>query len=669
MTTNSGKTGKFDDELRISEHFPRRNYEDWEEEARLSLRGQPLESLTVATHEGIPVKPLYTTEDLPLTPLQIPEKSSRSWSTCCPVDLRRPEKAVLEAARGLAQGADSLWLKVDRRISGWGRLNIGILARLLEISREAPIYLDGRGATPALAAVVAAASQRTGKASNFHGGFDFDPLGTLAADGVLKWSLESSFELMAEMVSWTAEHTPKLSVIAVSSIPYSNGGATAVDELAFALATGVEYLRRLEMTNLAPELAGRSSRFIMPVGRDLFMGIAKLRALRSLWGQILGACGVTGDESSPTIHAVTSPRCLTTRDPWVNMLRATNESFAAVVGGADLITVLPFDSAIGQSDDHAFRLALNTSNVLREEAHLGAVSDPAAGSYFVENLTHELALSAWKKFQHIESSGGMVTYLRSGAVARDLSDGLARRRQAVASLRDPITGVSSYPNLREEPLQRTTGKRSGRRSPDDESTAVHRIVTDHPGSFPAAVEDAEGGVSVLELIELLPGDGVAEKIVSITMGRDSRPFEDLRDTADRQLATAGLRPRVFLAGMESPEKLRAENSFAVNVLASGGIAAVEGEGIDSPESSAAAFAASGSRSAIICVTRERADVDVPLLASSLKERGAQRVLVCLEPHDHQSAWRSAGVDGYVHRGCNIQALLADLLEVERMDHV
>ena len=181
MTTNSGKTGKFDDELRISEHFPRRNYEDWEEEARLSLRGQPLESLTVATHEGIPVKPLYTTEDLPLTPLQIPEKSSRSWSTCCPVDLRRPEKAVLEAARGLAQGADSLWLKVDRRISGWGRLNIGILARLLEISREAPIYLDGRGATPALAAVVAAASQRTGKASNFHGGFDFDPLGTLAA--------------------------------------------------------------------------------------------------------------------------------------------------------------------------------------------------------------------------------------------------------------------------------------------------------------------------------------------------------------------------------------------------------------------------------------------------------------------------------------------------------
>jgi methylmalonyl-CoA mutase len=669
VATNSGNAGQFDSDLRISEHFPRRNYEDWEEEARRSLKGRPLESLTVETHEGIEIKPLYTTEDLPRPPLQMPGKAGRNWNTCCPVDLRKPEEAVIEAARGLAQGADSLWLKVDRRIGGWGRLNIGVLARLLEISGTAPIYLDGRGAAPALAAVLAAASQRTGAGSDFRGGFDFDPLGTLAADGVLKWSLESSFHLMADMVKWAAEHAPGLRVIGVSSIPYGNGGATAVDEVALALATGVEYLRRLEMTDLAPDAVARSLRLIMPVGRDLFMEIAKLRALRTLWSDVLAACKVSGDGCTPIVHAVTSPRCLTTRDPWVNMLRATNETFAAVVGGADDITVLPFDSAIGRSDAASKRLALNTSTILREEAHLGAVSDPASGSYFVERLTYDLASSAWKKFQHIETSGGMITYLRSGAVSRDLSDGFARRRRAVATRLDPITGVSSYPNLREEPLQRESGKRSARRSPDDEATAVHRMVGGERESFATAVEAAQEGLSVLELLEMLPDDGVAESIVSLTVGRDSRLFEDLRNISDQHLAATGSRPRVFLAGMESSKEVRSINAFASDILAAGGIAAVEGDGIESPEMAADALAACGSRSAIICATGERADEDVPLLASALKERGAQRVLVCAPPGDHQSAWRSAGVDGYVYRGCNTHAILADLLEVERMDHV
>jgi methylmalonyl-CoA mutase len=661
--------GTFDDELKILEHFPRHNYEEWEEAARRSLRDGTLESLKVTAPSGLEIKPLYTTEDLPVSQLQISHKESTGWSNCCPVDLRRPEEAVLEAARALSSGADSLWLKVDRRIGGWGRLNIGDLARLLQITRGAPIYLDGRGAAPALAAVLAAASVRLGPEFTLRGGFDFDPLGTLTADGFLRWSLESNFHLMADLVEWTEAHAPGMRAIAVSSIPHSNGGATAVDELAFILATAVEYLRRLERHDLSPAIGSRRLRLIMPSGRDLFTEIAKFRALRALWGQVLDACRVPNEEAVPAIHAVTSPRCLTIRDPWVNMLRATSESFAAVVGGADLITVLPFDSAIGNPDDSARRLALNTSNILREEAHLDAVSDPAAGSYFVERLTNSLARLAWKKFQHIEAAGGMVTYLQSGAVARDLSDGLARKRKAVATCRDPITGVSSYPNLREETLQRRTEKRAGRRSPDDEATAVHRVVGDDRRSFDAAVAAAVEGVTVVELLEVLPGEGPAEKIVPITVGRDSRPFEDLRDASDRHLADVGSRPRVFLAGMGPSRDLRAVYAFANDTLASGGIAAVQGDGIDSAEDAATAFTACGSRSAIICTTPARAEDDVPGLAATLKERGAQRVLVCMAPNDRQSPWRSAGVDGYLYRGCDVRTVLADLLEVERMDHV
>jgi len=467
VAADNNNSPVFDGELRIAEHFPRPLFEDWEDLARRSLGSRTLESLTRTTHEGLDITPLYAAEDLPPSRITIHTPPRETWQTCFPVDLREPETAISQAIEGLSHGGNSLWAKVDRRKSTWGRLTVGAMTQLLEVAGGAPVYLDGRGATPALAALVAAAKGRLGNAAGgLRGAFDHDPLGTLAADGALPWSLETSFALMAGMVRWTEEHSPEIRAIAVSTLPYAKDGATAVDELSLAIATGVEYLRRLEAAGIAPEVVCRRLRFILPVGRDFFMEIAKLRAVRWLWARVAEACGVAPDARAVPVHAITSPRCLTVRDPWVNMLRGTVESFAAVVGGADVLTVLPFDSAAGQSDEFGRRIAVNTQTILREESGLDRVEDPAAGSYFVERLTHDLAAAAWDRFRHIEASEGMASYLLSGAVAREALS-------LVSSAKRPSeNGTRSPPAATWSPVSAPTRTSMRIRSFENESAAT-----------------------------------------------------------------------------------------------------------------------------------------------------------------------------------------------------
>lgn len=659
----------FDIELDFGTHFPGPTLDEWRQSAERSLKGQPLDSLTVTTLDGLQIKPLYTTSDLPATAYPPAPSRAPGWQTCCPVDLREGDDAVVEAARGLARGGDSLWLSLDRRASSWGRLSVGVLAKMLEVADGAPVYLDARGVAPALAAVLAGAALESGAdLQSLKGGFDCDPLASLAADGTLPWSLDASFARMAEMTAWCEAHAPGLRSITVSSIPYAAAGATVLDELAYLLATAVEYLRRLEAAGVAPEVGCRHFKFTIPVGRDFFLEVAKLRALRLLWSRLAAACGVSGTDAISPIHAITSPRTLTVRDPWVNILRGTGQTFAAVAGGADIITVLPFDSAMGRPDADASRLALNTSTILREECHLGHIVDPAAGSYFVEDLTAQTAAAAWNRFQLIEASGGMAASLRTGVVSRDLALALADRRTAVATRREPVTGVSTYPNLSEELPARPASDRAARLEPDDEETGVRRAFGDPVEDFAAAIAAARGGLTLAEMIDVLPGRVKAEKIAGLQTEREAVPFESLRALADRHLEQHGKRPRVLLASVGPPAEHRAAAGFAASLLAAGGIAAAYGEGLDEPSAAASALGASGARSAIICASAERAPDAVPRLAHELKASGAHRVLVAAAPDDRESLWRSEGVDGFVYRGCDAVKVLEDLLRVEGVHH-
>ncbi len=657
---HGGGSPTFDDLPRLTEAFPRVSVDAWSSAARQTLGPRPLDTLTVATHEGLSIKPLYTAEDLPLDRAKIRSHHRGSWGACATIDLRGTEAAVFETATAVNGGASSLWLTVDRRSSSWTRLTAGMMTGILEAARGASIYLDGRTVTPALAAVVAASARRVGDpAKDLRGGFDFDPLGTIAADGSLPWNLEACFWLMSDMVLWCEAQAPGMKAIAVSTLPYARSGATAVQELAFAMATGVEYLRRLEIAGIGPERACQSIRLVFAVGRDLFMEVAKLRAARLLWARVAQACGLPAVDRGISIHSVTSPRCLTARDPWVNMLRGTAEAYAAVVGSADVVTVLPFDSALGAPDELGRRMALNTQNILREECHLDKVRDPASGSYFVERLTHDLAAAAWDRFQHIELAGGMANQMRSGAISRELGETLASKRRDIALRRDPVTGVSSFPNLEEKRPTRRRSDRGKRPLPDDESTAVHRAVGSSSVSFEGAVENASEGVSVRDLIELFPGHDEPTRMAALPAEREAVAFERLRDASDKQLHKTGARPHAFLAAVGQLSDHGWDVSSVVNLLAAGGVTVVRGEGLEGVADSIAAYEASGSRTAVVCAPDEL----IPDLARNIKNRGAHRVLVGGRPGANVDRWRIEGVDGYIFAGCDAIALLTDIHEV------
>ena len=649
--------------------FPRPFYETWEDEATRSLKGRPLASLEVTTHEGLVIKPLYTAADVSTNPQDIDGFREGPSEVASPVDLRDPKGTIGRIVEARDCGADALWIWVDRRSSSWGSLTAGAFALFLEAADGAPLYLDGRGAAPALAALLIASTQRIDNGlDRLVGGFDIDPLGVLAADGSLPTSLVGAFDLMAEALKWCDELAPRMRTIAVSTIPHAKAGATAVQELAITLATGVAYMREMEKRSLPPEAVNQKLRFVTTAGRDLFMETAKFRALRLLWRRVADACDISRRASLVPIHAVASPRCLTVRDPWVNLLRGTAAAYTGVIGGADVVTVLPYDSVAGKSDDLARRLAINTSTILREESFIDRVSDPTAGSYLVERLTADLCLAAWEEFQRIEGAGGMVDMLRSGALARELAESLAAKRRGVASLREPVTGVSSYPNIEEDPIYRQRAQRDPRRTPDEVPTAVHRAVGASSGSFTAALEAAHGGISASELVDVLKGSDEKDNFSPVAIEREARPFEALRDISDTHLQTSGVRPKVFVATAGGSSDNRRTASFVVNLLAAGGLIAVLGEDLEGAEALAAAFAASGSRAAIICASSESGSEVVQPLAREMRALRARRILVAGDPGRFENAWREAGVDGYVRRHGDAVALLTDLLEAEGVEH-
>ncbi|TDK86532.1 methylmalonyl-CoA mutase small subunit [Mycolicibacterium mucogenicum] len=336
--------------------------------------------------------------------------------------------------------------------------------------------------------------------------------------------------------------------VTVDAAALHNLGASASQELAGALAAGVAYLRLLTESGLSTADALRQLSFRFAADDDQFATIAKLRAARRLWARVAEVVGAP-DSGAATIHAVTSKAMMSQRDPWVNMLRTTLAAFAAGVGGADTVLVETFDAAIdgglpGTAVTFSRRMARNTQLLLLEESHLGRVVDPSGGSWFVEDLTDQLAQQAWAKFQELESLGGFVAareHLRTqiAEIADRRSDDIAHRRTA-------LTGVNEFPNLAETPLAQTD-------------------------SFPGVV-------------------------------RYAAAFEALRNRSDAYLAKTGKRPQAVLLPVGPLAEHNIRTTFAANLLASGGIEAVN-PGTVAAEGVAAA--AAGQVAAVVCGTDAR----------------------------------------------------------------
>ncbi len=581
------------DGLSLAAEFPSTTHEQWQRlvEGVLRKAGKEVsaataeDALSTALEDGLTTRPLYTAHD------EAPEPGFPGFApfvrggrpegnTVGGWDVRQRHATLVgDALLGdLENGVTSLWLTV-----GPDAIPVASLARALDgvYLDLAPVVLDaGQEVEPAARELLRLYEERGVAREAARGNLGADPLGHEARTGE-----ESAFAPVVELARLCAEQYPGLRALTVDALPYHEAGGSTAQELGASLATGVAYLRKLTEAGLSVEQACAQLEFRFAATADQFLTIAKLRAARRLWARVAEVSGAP-TAGAQVQHDVTSPVMMSRRDPWVNMLRTTVATLAAGVGGADSVTVLPFDHALGLPDAFARRIARNTSTILVEESHLARVIDPAGGSWYVERLTDELAHAGWEFFQWIEGLGGLAPALRSGRLGEALATTWAARSAKLAKRREPITGVSEFPNLSE---------RLPAREPAPEPP---------PGGLPRVRRD--------------------------------EAYEVLRARSDAHLAATGSRPRIYLATIGPAAAHSARTAFVSNLFQAGGIEPVT-EGT---------FENSGATEVCLCSSDTLYEERAAAVAAELKAAGASQVFLAGRPGQYTDvdAYVFAGCD-------------------------
>ncbi|OMC33792.1 methylmalonyl-CoA mutase small subunit [Mycobacterium colombiense] len=584
------------------------------------LGDAPERLLETPTYDGIAVRALYTAlDELPEPPLpgewpfvrggDALRDVKSGWkvaeafpATPVPgVAAKDVNSAVLDA---LGNGASAVVLRIGE--SGVAPDQLADTLEGVYLSM-APLILEAGADYPAASDAVLAVAD----------GVEPDQRATLSIDlggdplsAALSERPAPKIEDVVAAAKRAAGHTG-VRAITVDGPAFHNLGANATWELAASVAAAVSYLRVLTESGLPIGQALRQISFRFAADDDQFMTIAKFRAARNLWARVAEVVG-DPDAGAAVIHAETSLPMMTQRDPWVNMLRCTLAAFGAGVGGADSLLVFPFDVAIegGFPDiatSFARRIARNTQLLLLEESHVGRVLDPAGGSWFVEDLTHRLAEQAWEQFQAIEKHGGF-TQARD-FIAGQIAEVAARRTDDIAHRKTAITGVNEFPNLTEAPL------------PQSDSTYS-----------PLA----------------------AGKLV-----RYAAEFEALRDRSDAYLARTGSRPQVLLLPLGPLAENNIRATFASNLLASGGIEAINPGTVDADGIASAVADAGSPSAAVICGTDKRYQDEASGVVQAARDAGIARVY--LAGHDKAVADAEHQPDQFLTAKINAVEALSDLL--------
>ncbi len=589
-------------------------------ELGLETGGEP-ERLLDTPADGFAIRALYTAFDaLPERPLpgQWPyvrgADTLRDVNTGWKVTEVFPANGAVSVAEtnggallALTEGVSALMLRV-----GPGGVSPADLDRVLDgvYLELVPVVLEDAGAgdytagADAMLALIENVEQT--KQQTLSVDLGADPL-----SAPLSGRPAPPLEEVAAVASRVAGHGG-VRAITVDGPAFHNLGATAAWELAGSIAAAVAYLRMLGGSGSSVADALRQISFRFAADDDQFMTIAKMRAARQLWARVAEVAGEP-DCGAATVHAETSLPMMTRRDPWVNILRTTLAAFGAGVGGADTVLVWPFDAAIpgglpGTAASFSRRVARNIQLLLLEESHLGRVLDPAGGSWFVEDLTEQLAQQAWRRFQDIEGRGGFGE-ARSYVAGRIAEVG-SRRVDDIVHRRVAITGVNEYPNLAEPPLPQP-----------------------------------------------IPATGVAR------VRRYAAEFEALRDRSDAYLAHTGSRPQVLLLPLGPMAEHHIRATFATNLLASGGIEAVNPGTVDAAGVAAAVTQAGSPPVAVICGTDKRYTTEAAGIVEAARNGGVK--WVCLagpkQALEQAPTGRTNRPDEYLAAKINAVQALSDLL--------
>ena len=632
----------------LAASFPAPTREDWLTLVASVLKGAAFDrKLVTETVDGLRIEPLYE-RDRDARPIA-GRAAASPWQILQRLDHPEPAAAAEEARHELENGAEGLCVVFAGAIGarGYGLYpNEAAIRSLFDSLTTDPGVAIEFEPGPLAAQTVKALADLLGRrgipSERTTIRFGIDPLGALAVNGGARrpWAAQASD--FAGLLRDLAEQGFRGPLAVGDGRAVHDAGGSQAQELGFVLSCAVAYMRALEAAGVALTDARRMIFFRLAADEDQFLTIAKFRTLRLLWGRVEEACGLKPEPVF--VSAETAWRMMTRRDPWVNVLRATIAAFAAGVGGANAVTVLPFTAALGLPDRFARRLARNTQLILIEESNLAKVADPAAGSGAVEALTSALGATAWAQFQEIEAAGGLGSALEAGLIQAQVAKVRAERESAIATRQEPLTGTSEFPDIAERPV------------------AVLAVM-------PHAVESSELA---------------AVSCPALNAHRLAERFEALRDTSDRLLRETGARPKIFLANLGPLAAFTPRASFAKNFFECGGIEAVTNDGFatrppppDAPRKpftdpdSNMAVDASGTdlsalvaafqqaRTGLVCLCSSDAIYaqEAQQAAQALVAAGATRIYLAGRPGQAEATLGQAGVSTFIYAGCDALATL------------
>ncbi|MCL2684625.1 MAG: acyl-CoA mutase large subunit family protein [Synergistaceae bacterium] len=603
-------------------------YEEWKASAVASLKDASFEkSLFTKTYEGITLEPLYTRDHSPIhesartLPGELPMLRGRTSGY-----LARPWEIAQDATGG-SPGKTSRLIKIelDRGATtvAFGTQGSGVMS-----SSDAAKALDGVDIaghplhifTGESCGAVRYFIEATATPSDLSGCIGSDPIGEYLSAGRLQRDFASLMDEMADVMRMVDASAPRLRTVLLRGAVYHDGGASAVQEVAYVMAAAIEIITALQDRGLDIDDFAQRVRFEFELGSNFFMEIAKIRAARVVWARIVEEFSGDSESGCANIFGRTSYFTKTFYDPYVNILRNSTEAFSGVVGGLDGLTVGLFDEAVRPGDEFSRRVARNSQIMLQEEFHLLRPIDPAGGSWYVESLTEELAEQIWAAIQDVQKNGGMLACAKSGYIQKATDAVLQERFRKLAIRADRAVGTNMYPNTVETPL---------------------------PGAYQPVKNDCNDGET---------------EITRITRRRWTEQFDEMRNRTEEYRNRTGDNAKIFLANLGPPSQHKVRADFITGFMEVANFDVLKNDGYPTIDECAEAAAASGAAIAVICSTDATYPELVPGLARRIKVLApSMKVYLAGAPaEEHKQSYVDAGVDDFVSIRSNCLAVLCDI---------
>lgn len=714
--------------------FPPTSYPEWKQAAEALLKGAPFEKrMLTPTPEGITLQPIYRREDLAKLPFAdtLPGAEGylrgtraegyreRTWEIAQEVPDAEPETFNAALINDLMRGQDAINVVLDEASErgidpdqtesgecGRGGLSLACLADMDKafkdvlpdavsyhfqsgmaafgvvgffetwLNAQARPATGTKGSSACISAADRSHTARFDKKS-IRGSLNIDPLAWLAQNGALPVCLDQLYDEAAGLAAHYSFKRPGFLTMGVSSLPYHEAGASAVDELAAAMATGLAYLRALCARGLSINDAASQIRFTLGIGGNFFMEVAKFRVARLTWSRIVRELGGDKEAQKIRLHARTGRYNKTQHDPYVNMLRTTTEALSGVVGGVDSMTVAPFDEVIRPADTFSRRIARNTQIILQEECELTSVVDPAGGSWFIESLTAELAEKVWSAFQNIEAEGGILASLEKGTLQERIGKTRAAREKSLAQRQSSLVGTNKYPNLTEKELEMPAVEPVAFRThrANDVAAAKAKGNADiRAAALRAAVEQssplrpsvrslidalstaATQGATLSQLLAAVRASAktaaskgaVFPKVTPLPAQRLAHSFEAMREASEEYRKRNGHGPKLFLINWGALRRHKARADFTRDFFETGGFEVISPAGFTDTDAALRALDESGAKVAVLCGHDEDYAAKAAEIFAAVREHAPSVKLVLAgAPGEGEAAYRAAGMDDYI----------------------